>query len=183
MTVSERKKGKIAPRTHALYILCFGIMLIFAAAFQCADIKIFGTVPNFCFSLVCAIGFIAGERYGAIFGLSGGMLIWAIGSGGISLAPILYSLCGYLCGALPNVILRRNFLSYLVYTAMMGGIHLLFTLIYFIMLSGSYEIWQAFARMIIPEFVLCVIFMTVSFGAVKLIYTLFKGKKKDSRVK
>jgi rod shape-determining protein MreD len=182
MTVNERKKGKITPISHALYILILGFMLIISALLQCADITFFGAVPDFCFALVCAIGFILGEKYGAIFGLSGGVLIWALGSGGISLSVILFALCGYLCGALPEIILRRNFLSYLVYTAMMGGIHLLFTLIYFMMLSESYEIWVAFGKLIIPEFILCVIFMIVAYGGVRLIYTLFKGKKKDSRV-
>ncbi len=182
MTVGERKSGKITPISHALYILSFGVLLVFAATFQCADITVFGVIPDLCFTLICAIGFVLGEKYGSIFGLCGGVLIWALGSGGISLSPILFALCGYMCGALPKVILRRNFLSYLVYTAMMGGIHLLFTLVYFIMLSESYEIWEAFAKRIIPEFILCVILMIVAYGAVRLIYTLFKVKKKDSRV-
>ena len=182
MTVGERKKGRSSPISHALYILFFSILMIFAAVFQCADISVAGAVPDLCFALVCAIGFVLGERYGAIYGIAGGVLIWALGSGGVSLSPILYTLCGYMCGALPRVILRRNFLSYLVYTAMMGGIHLVFTFLYFILLSTSYEIWQAYAKLIIPEFILCVIFMIVAYGAVKLIYTLFKGKKKDLRV-
>ena len=177
MTVNERKGGKIAPLSHALYILFFSVFMIFAAVFQCADVSFFGAKPDFCFALVCAIGFILGERYGAIYGLSGGVLIWALGSGGVSLSPILFALCGYLCGALPRVMLRRNFLSYLVYTVMMGAIHLLFTLIYIVMLSESYDIWGAFAGQIIPEFISCVTFMTVAYGTVKLIYTLFKGKK------
>ena len=182
MTVSERKNGKITPISHALYIFFFGILLVFAALFQCADVTVFGVVPDLCFALVCAIGFILGEKYGSIFGLFGGVLIWALGSGGISLSPILFALCGYMCGALPQVVLRRNFLSYLVYTAMMGGIHLIFTLVYFIMLSEGYEIWSAFGGVIIPEFILCVILMIVLYGAVRLIYTLFKVKKKDSRI-
>ncbi|MBR3879546.1 MAG: hypothetical protein IKJ24_05435 [Clostridia bacterium] len=182
MTVSERKKGRLSALSHALYVLTFSLLLVFAAVLQCADIEVFGVTPDICFALICAIGFILGERYGAIFGLCGGVLIWALGSGGVSLSLMLFALCGYLCGALPDVILRRNFLSYLVFTAMMGGIHLLFTLIYFIMLSESYEIWEAFGRIIIPEFILCVIFMTVAYGAVRLIYRLFKGKKKDSRI-
>ncbi len=182
MTAAERKKGKITPISHALYILFFSLMLVFAAVLQCADIVLFGVVPDMCFALVCAIGFVLGEKYGAIFGLVGGILVWALGSGGVSLSPMLYAICGYICGALPKVILRRNFLSYLVYTAMMGAIHLLFTFVYFIMLSSSYEIWGAFGRLIIPEFISCVIFMIVAYGAVKLIYTLFKEKKKDLRV-
>ena len=182
MTVSERKKGAISPIIHALYIVIFGAFLVAMAVLQCADIEIAGIKPDFTFALICAIGFILGERYGAIFGITGGLLIWALGLGGVSLSPILYTLCGYMCGELPRVILRRNFLSYLVYTAMMGGIHLLFSFLYFIMLSSSYEIWQAFGKMILPEFILCVIFMIASYGAVKLIYTIFKGKKTDSRV-
>ncbi len=177
MTRMESKNGKIAPLGHALYILFFSVFMIFAAVFQCAGISFLGATPDFCFALVCAIGFILGERYGAIFGLVGGALIWALGSGGVSLSPILFALCGYLCGALPRVMLRRNFLSYLVYTLMMGAIHLLFTLIYIVMLTEGYDIWGAFAVRIIPEFISCVIFMTVAYGAVKLIYTLFKGKK------
>ena len=182
MTASERKKGRLSPVSHALYILFFSIFMMLAAIFQCAGISLSGAVPDFCFALVCAIGFVLGERYGAIFGIAGGVLIWALGSGGVSLAPVLYTLCGYLCGALPRVMLRRNFLSYFVFTAMMGGIHLVFTFVYFILLSTSYEIWQAYARLLIPEFILCVIFMIAAYGAVRLIYTLFKGKKKDLRV-
>lgn len=182
MTVNERNKREISPISHVLYILIFSIFLVVAAIFQCADIRLIGVVPDFTFALICAIGFILGERYGAIFGISGGVLIWALGTGGVSFSPILYTLCGYLCGALPRVILRRNFLSYLVHTAMMGGIHLLFTFLYFILLSSSYEIWQAFGKLILPEFILCVIFMIASYGAVKLIFTIFKGKKKDLRV-
>ena len=182
MTVGERKSGKITPISHAIYIFFLGIILVFAAVFQCSGITVLGVVPDLCFALVCAIGFILGEKYGSIFGLLGGVLIWALGSGGISLSPILFALCGYMCGVLPQVILRRNFLSYLVFTAMMGGIHLIFTLIYFIMLSESYEIWSAFGGVIIPEFILCVILMIALYGAVRLIYTLFKVKKKDSRI-
>ena len=182
MTVNERNKREISPISHVIYILIFSIFLVVAAIFQCADIRLIGVVPDFTFALICAIGFILGERYGAIFGISGGVLIWALGTGGVSFSPILYTLCGYLCGALPRVILRRNFLSYLVHTAMMGGIHLLFTFLYFILLSSSYEIWQAFGKLILPEFILCVIFMIASYGAVKLIFTIFKGKKKDLRV-
>ena len=182
MSAGEGRKGKITPISHALYILSFGIIMLFSAVLQCSGLTVLGAVPDLCFALVCAIGFILGEKYGAIFGLVGGIFIWALGSGGISLSMILYALCGYICGALPRLILRRNFLSYLVYTAMMGGIHLLFTFVYFIMISTGYEIWQAYARLIIPEFILCVIFMTVFYGAVKLIYTIFKEKKKDSRV-
>ena len=183
MAEKEIKKGEITPLSHTLYVIFFTVLLIFAALLQCADTDVFGTTPDLTFALICAIGFVAGEKYGGIFGLVGGVLISALGSGGVSLSPILFTLCGYLCGALPRVMLRRNLLSYLIYTPIMGAIHLIFTLIYYIMLSQSYDIWSVFAKRIIPEFFLCVIFMIAAYGAVRLIYKLFKVKKKDSRVK
>lgn len=179
----ERKKSEISAVSHVFYSVFFTVLLIFMAILQCSDITFFGIVPDLTFAAVCAVGFIAGERYGGIFGLVGGVLIWALGSSGISLSPILFTFCGYLCGALPRVILRRNFLSYLVFTPIMGAIHILFTLIYFIMLSESYDIWGVFGKRIIPEFFSCIIFMTTAYGAVKIIYMLFKGKKKDAKLK
>ena len=178
----ERKKTEISAVSHVLYSVFFTAMLFFAAILQCSDITFFGIVPDLTFAAVCAIGFIAGERYGSIFGIFGGVLIWALGSSGISLSPILFTFCGYLCGALPRVILRRNFLSYLVFTPIMGAIHIFFTFIYYIMLSKSYDIWGVFGKKIIPEIFSCIIFMTAAYGAVKIIYMLFKGKKKDAKL-
>lgn len=183
MSDIESKKSGISLVSHVLYSIFFILILIFSATFQCSDITFFGIVPDFTFAAVCAVGFVAGERYGSIFGLLGGVLICVLGSSGISLSPILFTFCGYLCGVLPRVILRRNFLSYLVFTPIMGAIHIFFTLIYYIMLSESYDIWSVFGKRIIPEFFSCIIFMTVAYGAVKIIYMLFKGKKDSKLIK
>ncbi len=168
--------------SHAICIIIFTALVWFVAVMQCTNISLFGITPDVTFALVCAIGFVAGERYGALFGLFGGVLVMALGSSGISFAPVMLTLCGYLCGAVPNVFLRRNFLSYLVYCAIMGGIHMIFTVIYFIMLSGSYEIWSALGRLILPEFFGAAVCMIPSYGIILGIFKLFKGKKKDQRV-
>ncbi len=178
MTGDMRKKRGLSPLANTFCIIIFALLLIFSALLQCAGISMLGVTPDITFALVCAIGFVYGERYGGIFGLCGGVLIAALGSGGISLSPIMFTLCGYLCGALPEVILRRNFLSYLVYTPMMGAIHIFFTLIYYIMLSQSYEIWSVIGKRIIPEFFSCVVPMIMFYAVVIVIYKLFKGKRK-----
>ncbi len=177
MTADNGKKRRMTPLSHALCIISFTVLLIFSSALQCADISLFGVIPDITFALVCAIGFICGERYGAIFGLCGGCLIMAQGTGGASLSPLMFTFCGYLCGALPNVIFRRNFLSYIIYTPIMGAIHMFFTLVYYIMLSESYEIWSVFSRHIIPEFFSCILCMIAAYTAVRPIYKLFNLRK------
>ncbi len=178
MTGDMKKKRGMSPLANTFCIMILASLLVFSALLQCAEISMFGINPDITFSLVCAIGFVFGEKYGGVFGLLGGVLIAALGSGGISLSPIMFALCGYLCGALPEVVLRRNFLSYLVYTSMMGAIHIFFTLLYYIMLSQSYEIWSVFGKRIIPEFFSCVITMIMFYAVVIIIYKLFKGKRK-----
>ncbi len=177
------KKSEISAIGHLICILIFTLVIIFTALLQCSGITFLGVIPNIAFSLVCSIGFIMGERYGAIFGLCGGMLISILGSSGISSAPVLFTLCGYLCGVLPNVFFSRNFVSFLIYIPIMWAIHTIFTLVFYIMLSASYEIWGIIARKMIPELISCIICMVTAYGIVKLIYKLSKGKKKDLRVK
>ena len=169
-------KGKISILSHVAYSICFSALILFCSILQCSNIELFGILPDVTFATVCAIGFIAKEKYGAIFGLFGGVMIMALGSGGLSLTPVLFTLCGYLSGALPEVILRRNFLSYLVFTVMMGAIHIFFTLIYYVLVSQSYEIWNVIGKQMIPELFSCIICMIFAYFAVLGIYTLFKGK-------
>ncbi len=181
MADNVMKNKEVSLLSHLVYAVFFSVLMIISVILQCSEITFFGVIPDITFTLVCAIGFIAGEKYGGIFGLSAGVLIMMLGGSGISLSPIMYTLCGYLCGALPNLILRRNFLSYIVYTAMMGAIHILFSLIYLIMLSESFQIWKTMGKQVVPEFLSCVIFMVMAYGMIFVIYGLFRGKKKKSR--
>lgn len=170
------RKDNLSLLSHIAISIALVLFTFIAVILQCADIRIFGRVPDFTFALACAIGFVARERYGAIFGLFGGVLVMALGGSGISLAPVYFTLCAYLSGVLPNVILRRNFLSYLIFCAMMGGIHTFFSLVYYVMISESSEIWGVIGKMLIPDFITTVICMIPAYFAVLGIYTLLKGK-------
>ena len=171
---NEKKETSLI--SHALYIVFFTSFIFFCAILQCSSIKLFGILPDITFCMVCAIGFVAKEKYGGIFGLCGGVLIMALGSSGLSLAPVLFTFCGYLSGVLPRIALRRNFLSYLIFAPLMGAIHVFFTFMYYIMASKSSQIWNAIGRLIIPEFFSCIICLIPAYFAVLGVYTLFKGK-------
>ena len=170
------RKEKLSPISHIAISFIFTLLIVIAVILQCANINMLGRIPDFAFAVVCAIGFVSREKYGAIFGIVGGILVSSLGGIGISLAPISFMLCGYMAGVLPDIVLRRNFLSYLVYCAILGGIHTLFSLIYYVMLSESSEIWSVIGKMIIPDFITTVICMIPAYFAVLGIYTLLKGK-------
>lgn len=176
MASIDNRKNETSLLGHILYSAFFTALILSCAILQCSGIKLFGVLPDITFGMVCAIGFVAKEKYGGIFGLCGGVLIMSLGSSGISLAPILFTFCGYLCGALPKIVLRRNFYSYLIFAPLMSAIHVFFTFIYYVMISKSSLIWKAFGRLVIPEFFSCIICMIPAYFAVLGVYALFKGK-------
>lgn len=176
MTGTVDRKKEIRIWSHIFYVVFFSLFVLFCTILQCSDIKLFGVLPELTFGTVCAIGFVAKEKYGGIFGLCGGVLVMALGSSGVSLAPVLYTLCGYLAGALPGIVLRRNFLSYLIFTPIMAVIHIFFTFVYYVIISKSPQMWGQMGKLIIPEFFSCIICMIPAYFAVWSVYTLFKGK-------
>ncbi len=165
------------------YSAAFALIVVICAAAQCTSFKMFGATPPFTLAVICAIGFIAGERQGAIFGLIGGVLVYALGQSGFSLTIVLYVICGYFCGAMTEYFLTKNLLSFAVYGAVSGLLQLIFTLMSCIMLSRSFSVGDVLLNIALPEYAAFLICVIPAYGAVILIYKLIKGKKKSRRLR
>ncbi len=139
--------------------IIFSVLIIISTIFQISFFKVFGKTPAIVLALVCAIGFLCGERCGGICGVVGGFFIDMLGFVGIAFSPILYMLAGYLCGYFSKVFLKRNFLSFIIYSLCVGGIQSLFTLVRFAFGAKSFNIIDIFVKTLMPEFfafILCV---------------------------
>ena len=101
MTESNNGIGKkIGIGSIIAYSVCFSVLILILGFLQICGIRIAGQIPALVLAAVSAIGFISGEKFGAIFGIIGGVLIAYLGKSGITLDPVLYMLCGYFCGVL-----------------------------------------------------------------------------------
>lgn len=160
----------------------FSAIAFILSILQTANIRFFGQVPDMLLALVCAVAFIYGGEAGAILGLLSGVLIITLGGSGFSLAPIMYVLCGYLCGALVNKILSSNFLSFLAFGAAAGVVRVIFTLIYFGLASDEFDLILLIKNVIIGEYFAYFLCIIPAYFAVFAIYLLFKGKDDGSRM-
>ena len=158
-----------------LFVQCivFSVLIIVLTLFQISFFKVFGATPGIVLCLVCAIGFLCGERCGAICGVMGGFFIDMLGSVGIGFSPILYMLAGYLCGYFLKIFFKRNFLSFIIYSLCVGGIQSLITIARFAFGAKNFNIINIFVKTLIPEFfafILCVpIVYFICLGIVKII--------------
>ena len=144
-----------------LFVQCivFSVLIIISTLFQISFFKVFGATPAIVLAIICAIGFLCGERCGAICGVVGGFFIDILGSVGIGFSPVLYMLAGHLCGYFSKVFLKRNFLSFIIYSLCVGGIQSCITLARFAFGAKSFNIINIFIKTLMPEFfafILCV---------------------------
>ena len=173
--------GQMGIAKAFIYGICIFALLVLGAFFQISGVKFFGTSPAITLALVCATGFIFGDKYGAIFAIFAGALIDILSSAGFSLIPVTYFLCGYLCGKLRGVILRVNFPSFLVFATLAGIVREIFTLIYFALNSKSFELSKVIIKLLIPEYFAYLVCVIPAYFAVLAIYLLFKGKENKSK--
>lgn len=179
----ERSGGRkrLGFRRTAICFFCYLALLFAAVILQTSALSFFGTVPAASFALVCAIGFVGGEKMGAVLGIIGGILVGALGGTGVLLAPIPYLLCGYLCGALSGWFLSENLPSFLIYSLLAGGVYEVYTLISCGLFGKSFDLLRIATKILIPEYFAFLLCVLPAYGAAYGIYALIK--RKDNRRK
>lgn len=175
--VGLRERGeRVSLLKTIIYSVCLGLLIFVSAVLQTTCLTFFGKVPALTFALVCAIGFVFGERAGGISGLLTGILTDIIGNSGFSFSPIVFMLCGYCCGAFVGWFLSKNLPSFMIYAVIAGLFKEIFTFVYFGLISESFSIWNVFANVVIPEYFAYILCVLPAYFAILGIFCLFKGK-------
>ena len=156
--------------------VCFSVIIFLSAILQTTCLSVFGSVPALTLAIICAIGFVCGEKVGAISGILTGVLVDILGGTGYSVSPILFMLCGYFCGVFVGWFLTKNLPSFLFYAALAGILREIFTFAYLILVSRNFSFLQIFTDIVIPEYLAYLLCIIPAYGAVFGIYRLFKGK-------
>lgn len=179
--LKDKKKAsdgnnRMKPYRTVIYTVLFSGLIIFSAVLQSNCLTFFGSVPALTLAFVCAIGFICGEGAGAVSGLLTGILVDALGSSGFSLSPIVYVLCGYLCGVIIDKFLAKNLPSFILIAAGAGFLREIFTFVFYGLFSSSFNLWQILVKTVLPEYLAYLVCIIPAYGIIYAIFNLFKGK-------
>lgn len=135
-------------------ILTLGGLLLAACVVQVSVLsrwRLFGVVPDLCFATVLCVAYFCGKETGAVTGIAGGFLIEAMGSQGIALLPVVYLICGYVCGYFTRAILPRRFTAFLFVLGAALPVRALTTVIYASVLWQSLNLPSLLLRTVLPE--------------------------------
>ena len=174
----KKSSDRLNIKKLVFYYIALLIFIFAASAVEISGLKIFNCAPALTFVSVCAIGFIFGERSGAIFGLIGGVLIDAIGFSGSALSPIVFTVCGYLCGSAVGWFLSKNLPSFMIYGLIACAIKEIFKFLIIEVMSTDIDLLHTFGKIIIPEYFATLIFLCPIYLVVFGIYRVFSLKDK-----
>lgn len=132
-----------------------------------ARFKLFGVIPDLCFLTLILISYFCGREVGAITGIAAGFAVEALGSVGISLLPVLYLFCGYVCGHFTRAIYPKRILSYLTVTAVAVPARMAITFVYICINYSTIHIPELLLRILLPEAAVNVIFALILYFPIK----------------
>ncbi len=141
----------------------------------------FGAIPDLILPFVIAVSMTERERWGAVCGLIGAFVIESLGGATLTLLPLLYMPCGYLCGLLTIHYFRDSPLVRALYTAATSLARALFTLIAVVATVADISLLDALTKAVLPEFFANLLFAVFPHVVTFLALRPF-NKSRDARV-
>lgn len=178
MNISHRNqsvRGAVIKR-----IIIYGIMFFILGVAQCSffnELSFLSAVPNIVLGGVAAIALFDSQRAAVICGISAGAMIDALGGSGISISPVALLCVALLCSEIAKKMLPSliSWILILLPAALVGS---LFTVANIIISVKSFGFVAVLKSILLPEFILTIIFSIPLFFIVKLCSRLADAKNK-----
>lgn len=152
------------------YILTESVLFLLAIVLQTtlfARMRIFGAIPDLCFLTLILISYFCGREVGAITGIAAGFAVEALGSVGISLLPVLYLFCGYVCGHFTRAVYPKRIFSYLTVAAVAIPVRMAITFVYVCINYSTIHIPELLLHILLPEAAVNILFALILYFPVK----------------
>ena len=161
-------------------VIVFGIMFFLLGVAQCSfftELYFISAVPDIVMGAVAAIALFDSQRSAVICSISAGFMIDALGGSGISLSPIAFMIIALVASEISKKILP-SFLSWLLILIPSALIKAVFTVLNVFFATGEFMLARIFKSVLLPEFILTVLFSLPIFFIVKLCARLVEVKSK-----
>lgn len=161
-------------------IIIYGITFFILGVAQCSffnELSFLSATPNIILGAVAAVSLLDSQRSAAVCGIAAGFMIDALGGTGISISPIALLCVALLCSEIARKILP-TFISWVILLVPASLVGSVFTLANIFLLVGKFRISEVFKSILLPEFILTVIFSIPLFFIIKLCVRLADAKNK-----
>ena len=155
--------------------VCLFLLVIVLQTTLLSRYRIFGVVPDVCFGTLILVSYFCGKETGAITGIAAGFAVEAIGSLGISLLPVFYLFCGYVCGYFTRAVQPKRFTAFLAILGAALPVRAAITLIYVCLTHAEVHLIHILVKTLLPEMLTTAVLTLALFFPVKKLCE-FMGK-------
>ncbi len=174
-TVRQREPSVIR---DVVKIAVYCLLLFIEAAFQSSffpTAAVFPAIPDLILSAVLGIALSDGEKSAAVCGIAGGVFLGALGAEGAGFFPLFYFAAGYFAAVTAGRMLKRNLLTWSVFILAAAALRSLITAVRLVITEVSATLPQILLGVLLPEFILTLIFSYPNYFLTRLTARVFSG--------
>ena len=161
-------------------VLLLGVTVFLLAVFQCSflsGLTFISAIPNVVMGAVAAVAFFENERTATVFAIAAGFMLDILGGAGLPLSPIIMLLASVVFTLVSKKMLKA-FFPYILLMTVAALASAVSTLINLIFAGRIPELAHLFSKILIPEFILTIIFSIPLYPLFKLLSRLCESKGK-----
>lgn len=170
----------------AYFLAISGIVLFLASLLQTSFLPMlepFGAIPDLVLILVCGVAFYLGPVDGALFGLVAGLLIDALGGGGLFLSPVFYVAIGVFGGVLSSNSFANKFIHWCIYSVLFCLAKAIYSMFIILLSAGEIRLGAAIVSSVVPELVGTFLLSLALVYPVRLLAGLLRGRMNTKKGK
>lgn len=160
-------QNRIRAAKFILTELALFLVLILLQTTLFARYRIFGAIPDLCYAGLILVSYFCGKETGAVTGIAAGFAVEALGSVGISLLPVFYLFCGYVCGYFTRAILPRRFSAFAAVLGVAVPVRAAITLIQMCLTYSSVNLPRILLYSLLPEMLATALFACALYWPVR----------------
>lgn len=161
-----------------------GVLLLFALQTAVlARIPYLNIVPNLVLCAVCSFGILRGRRRGLWIGFASGLLVDIFYGGPmIGFFALIYMYIGFLNGLFSRFILKDMVAVPLIFVSGSEVLYHLYVYVFSYLLRRRLGFFDYFKGIMIPEFVLTLVFMLILYGVLESINSRIKNAERKGEL-
>lgn len=160
--------------TYSIFLFLLGVMQV--SFFT--KINVLHATPDLLLGATLTLAMLEDHKTSCICGIVAGLFYHSLGGFSHPIYIVFSFFCAYVFWILSQNVLGKNYLSFLVLSALIYGAKAIFNIVDALLFSSTFNLFAVIGKIVIPEFISSMIFCTISYLIFMILTKIFNRKSR-----